>query len=273
MSSLKTSLVGNNKVSRSVLRYFGGKWAIAPWIIEHMPEHRIYVEPFGGAASVLLRNPRSKIEVYNDLDDEIVGIFQLLQQPQQCARLMRMLARTPYARREFEMAFHPSNDPVIRAKRAIVRAYMSFHHEALFNPKKTTFADARHRNGNHCKAHEWMTYPRHLVNVCRRLRGVVIENRVASEVIRAQDSPTTLFFIDPPYLPSTRSNSGYRCELTQAQHVALLEQLLTIQGRAMVAGYPSDLYDNMLQGWQRIERKHFASGSRQARTEVLWISP
>ena len=127
MSSLKTNQSNSDKVSRSVLRYFGGKWAIAPWIIEHMPAHRVYVEPFGGAASVLLRKPRSKIEVYNDLDDEIVGIFQLLQDPAQCARLIRMLARTPYSRREFEMAFKPSTDPVIRAKRAIVRAFMAYH--------------------------------------------------------------------------------------------------------------------------------------------------
>ncbi|MFE1574420.1 DNA adenine methylase, partial [Comamonas odontotermitis] len=124
---------------------------------------------------MLLRKPRSKIEVYNDLDEEIVGIFQLLQDPLQCARLVRMLVRTPYSRHEFEQAFKPTNDPVIRAKRAIVRAYMSFHHESLFNLKKTKFADAKHGYGSSCKAHEWMTYPRHLVNVTRRLKGVVIE--------------------------------------------------------------------------------------------------
>ncbi|MDO5289355.1 MAG: DNA adenine methylase [Pseudomonadota bacterium] len=260
-------------VTRSVLRYFGGKWQIAPWVISHLPAHRVYVEPFGGAASVLLRKPRSRIEVYNDLDEEIVGLFRLLQDPVQCARLIRLLRRTPYARAEFERAFAPTADPLERARRAIVRAYMAFHHEALFNLGKTTFADARHRSGNHCKAHEWASYPRHLVRVCQRLQGVVIERRDALEVLRAQDSPDTLFFVDPPYLPSTRSQSGYRHELDHGQHVALLERLLTIRGRAVVAGYPSQLYDQMLQGWQRVERPHRAAGSRRPRTEVLWIKP
>jgi DNA adenine methylase len=132
------------KVNRSALRYFGGKWAIAPWIIEHMHAHRVYVEPFGGAASVLLRKPRSKVEVYNDLDDEIVGISRILQSPAQCRELVRMLKRTPYSRREFEQAFQATSDPLVRAQRAIIRAYMSFHHTALFNPGKNTFADARH---------------------------------------------------------------------------------------------------------------------------------
>ena len=273
MPSLKINRPqAEDAVTRSVLRYFGGKWAIAPWVIAHMPAHRVYVEPFGGAASVLLRKPRSAIEVYNDLDEEIVGIFALLQDPVQCSRLIRLLRRTPYARGQFEQAFIPSNDPLVRAQRAIVRAYLSFHHASLFNPKKKDFADALHGKTS-SKAHQWMRYPRHLVQVCRRLQGVIIERRDAQEVIRAQDSATTLFFVDPPYLPATRSVGGYRCELTQAQHVALLERLLAIQGMAVVAGYPSELYDDMLTGWRRIERPHQAHHSKRVRTEVLWLSP
>jgi DNA adenine methylase len=262
-----------NAPTRSLLRYFGGKWAIAPWVISHLPPHRIYVEPFGGAASILLRKPRSKIEVYNDLDEEIVGIFRVVQDPLLCRALMRRLRRTPYARREFELAFQASDDPVIRAARAITRAYQSFHHEALFNPRKTTFADARHRTGGHSKAHEWMNYPRSLAAISRRLAGVVIECRDALAVIRAQDCPDTLFFVDPPYVPSTRSKSGYRCELDEAGHVALLDQLKAVNGMVVLAGYPSDLYDDALKNWQRVERPHHAAGSIRPRTEVLWISP
>jgi len=234
---------------------------------------RIYVEPFGGAASILLRKPRSRIEVYNDLDEEIVSVFRTVQDPKGCQALMRRLRRTPYSRRVFETAFQTSTDPVIRAQRAIVRAYQSFHHESLFNPKKTTFADARHRASNHCKAHEWATYPRSLAAISRRLQGVLIECRPATDVIRAQDTPDTLFFVDPPYVPSTRSKSGYRHEMTEADHVALLDQLRTVRGMVVLAGYPSALYDDVLHDWHRVERLHRAAGSLRMRTEVLWLSP
>jgi len=265
--------VASDQPTRALLRYFGGKWAIAPWVLSHLPKHRIYVEPFGGAASILLRKPRSRIEVYNDLDEEIVGIFRTVQDTRGCQALMRRLRRTPYSRRVFETAFQTSSDPIIRAQRAIVRAYQSFHHTSLFDPKKITFADAKHRSTSHCKAHEWATYPRSLAAISRRLQGVILECRPATDVIRAQDTPDTLFFVDPPYVPSTRSKSGYRHEMSQADHVALLDQLRTVRGMVVLAGYPSALYDDMLHDWHRVERPHRAAGSLRMRTEVLWLSP
>ena len=258
---------------RALLRYFGGKWAIAPWVMQHLPaDHRIYVEPFGGAASVLMRKPRSKIEVYNDLDEEIVGIFTVVQDPVMCAELIRRLRRTPYSRCDFERAFEATTDPIVRAQRAIIRSYQSFHHGSLFDPKKRTFADARHKTG-HSKSHEWVSYPRHLVTISKRLSGVIIERRDAFDVMRAQDSPDTLFFVDPPYEPSTRSKTGYRHELGEAQHVALLERLRALKGMVVLAGYPSELYDTMLHDWHRVQRQHRAAGSTIPRTEMLWISP
>lgn len=250
----------NADIRRPALRYFGGKWMLAPWIIENMPPHQVYVEPFAGGASVLIRKPRSATEIYNDLDGEIVGIFRVIQ----------LLKRTPYSRAEYLLAFEPSRDPVIRAQRAIIRAYMSIHHIALFDMSKSSgFASAR--------GHEsWTRYPRCLSAVCKRLQGVVIEQRDAFRVIDLNDSLETLFFVDPPYLPSTRcsGDARYRNELSDTDHVRLLERLNAIQGRAMISGYPSKLYDEMLDGWERLEKPHFAraNGSRKA-IEVLWISP
>jgi DNA adenine methylase len=177
--------------------------------------------------------------------------------------------------REFELAFNASTDPIERSRRAIVRCYMAFHHSALFNPKKMSFADARHNKGGSSKMSEWASYPRALASICRRLCGVLIEHSDALRVIRVQDSPDTLFFVDPPYVAGARNMSVfYRHEMDDGAHRELLTQLRGIKGRAMVCGYPSRLYDEMLAGWRRVERRHYAGGSGAlSRTEVLWISP
>ncbi|GHU29428.1 hypothetical protein AGMMS50256_14300 [Betaproteobacteria bacterium] len=118
----------NKTVIRSAIRYFGGKWAIAPWVIEHMPDHETYVEPFGGGASILLCKPPAKLEIYNDLDSEIVGLFRVLQSGDQCRQLMRMLKRTPWSREQYREAFQPSADTIVRAYiRVIAHAEVISH--------------------------------------------------------------------------------------------------------------------------------------------------
>ena len=111
-------------IRRPVLRYHGGKWKIAPWIISHFPEHDVYVEPFGGGASVLMRKTPVRTEIYNDLDGDIVNLFQVLRSPESASELSRQLALTPYARKEFDAAYTATSDSLERARRTIIRAFM-----------------------------------------------------------------------------------------------------------------------------------------------------
>ena len=97
------------KIARPALRYHGGKWNLASWIISHFPVHECYVEPFGGAASVLLQKSRSPLEVYNDLDGRVVSFFSVLRErPDELARLLSL---TPYARAEYELSYEISERP------------------------------------------------------------------------------------------------------------------------------------------------------------------
>jgi DNA adenine methylase len=113
--------------TRPVLRYHGGKWRLAPWIISHFPPHRIYTEAFGGAGSVLLRKPRAPfVEVLNDLDGEVVNLFRVLRDEQQSAQLCALLWRTPYARAEFVDSYEVIAAPVEQARRTVVRSFMGF---------------------------------------------------------------------------------------------------------------------------------------------------
>ena len=99
-----------------VLNYHGSKYSLAPWILRHLPPHRVYVEPFGGGASVLLRKRRSYAEVYNDLDGEIVNFFRVLRDPALRADLINACRLTPYARDEFDQAYEPTDDSLERAR-------------------------------------------------------------------------------------------------------------------------------------------------------------
>lgn len=196
-----------SKPTRPVLRYHGGKWQIGGWIISHFPAHRIYVEPYGGAASVLLQKKPSFIEVYNDMDDEIVNLFRVLRDEASTTRLRQMLELTPWSRTEFYESYEPTDDPIELARRVIVRSYMAFGTTSRRANRTGFRASARGRN--YTGIPDWRNYPDHLINVTRRFDNVIIENQEALKVIESQDSPSTLFYCDPTYPAITRANGGF----------------------------------------------------------------
>lgn len=269
-----------HRLERPLLRWHGGKFLIAPWVLRHLPPHNLYLEPFGGAASVLLRKPRSKGEIYNDLDETLVHLFRVLRDPEQSAALIRLLELTPYARCEFQAAYEPTDDPVERARRTIVRSYMGYGGDGTSGVYPTGFR-ATVTGNLKMPAQEWATYPKALRRIVDRLRGVVLESCDAFELIERMDGPETLHYVDPPYLPETRSSGNrrrgkgfhvYQHELETEDHVRLLDLLKQATGMVVLSGYPSELYDTALPCWRRVQRKAFADGGRE-RTEVLWINP
>lgn len=271
-----------SKPTRPILRWHGGKWKLAPWIISHFPAHRCYVEPFGGAASVLMLKERAYAEVYNDLDDWVVNLFRVLQDGATAGQLMHLLRLTPFARREFELARELEDigdgDPVELARRLIIRSFMGFGSNA-HNGRSTGFRANSNRSGT-TPAQDWVNYADALPQIVARLQGVIIENRPAIDVMRAHDGIQTLHYVDPPYLPQTRSPANkydlkyrmYRHELSAEDHAVLLGQLRDLAGMVILSGYGSHLYNEALQDWQRVQTIAMADGAR-ARTEVLWLNP
>lgn len=266
-------------VERPMLRYFGGKWVLAPWIIKQFPEHRCYVEPFCGAASVLLRKPRSYAEILSDMDGEIVNVFRVMQDPGTAAELEQVLRMTPFARAEYDLA-HIAGDGlpnIERARRTIVRSFMGFGADSVCNPSSRTksgFRSDSNRSGT-TPAHDWANYPTAIQDFTQRLSGVVIETRDALDMIRRwKDREDYLWYVDPPYVHSTRTRAnahGYAHELTDDQHRQLAGELHEITGRVALSGYHCPLYDELYADWRRIERCAFADGA-QERVEVLWMN-
>ncbi|HEA67560.1 MAG TPA: DNA adenine methylase [Desulfobacterales bacterium] len=270
--------------TRPAMRYHGGKWRIAPWIISHFPKHKTYVEPYGGAASVLLRKRRSSGEVYNDLDGDVVNLFRVLRSPLQREQLIESIRYTPYARSEFQVAFEPADDAgnIERARRLLVRAEMGFGSAGA----------TRGKTGFRCQTHAhldrdppgrsvqmvWADKVNVLKKVATRFQGVMIENRPAMEVISYWDhQEKTLFYIDPPYLPGVRdshTHRAYRHEMSDDQHVELLKELCALRGMVVISGYQSDIYNSLLSGWHTEGRSVSAAGNRGSvvRVERLWMN-
>lgn len=260
-------------VKRPILRYHGGKWKLAPWIVSHFPAHRVYVEPFGGAASVLLRKPRSYGEVYNDLDGEIVNLFRMARE--RGDELIEAISLTPFAREEFELSYEATSDPLELARRTMVRCSMGFGSSAMNADYRTGFRGSAQRSGTH-PGTDWKTLPGNLQSIVQRLRGVIIEHRPALDVMRYHDHASTLHYVDPPYVESTRSGrsakDAYRHELTDEDHRELAAALRDLKGMVVLSGYPCDLYAELYPDWTRIECHTFADRAKP-RIEAIWLSP
>lgn len=251
-----------------MIRYHGGKWKLADWIISHFPSHKIYVEPFGGGASVLLKKPRSYAEIYNDLDAELVNLFRVARDDG--LKLKEALELTPFARDEFIISYEETECHLENARRTVVKAFMGFGSNSTF--KKSGFRANANRSGT-TPAHDWANYPAALTAIIERLKGVIIENKTAIEIMKQHDAQETLHYVDPPYMPETRTGTkGYRYELTENQHKELLEFACSLSGYVVISGYKNDLYSDILKSWQRIDKKAFADGARE-RIESLWLSP
>jgi DNA adenine methylase len=260
--------------ARPALRYHGGKFALAEWIVNLMPRHKVYVEPFGGGASVLLRKTRSYAEVYNDLDGEIVNLFEVLRDRTMAAQLMEQIYLTPYARTEFEKSYVPATDPVEQARRTLFRASAG-HSSSAATGQKTGFRnDTTRARKTPCAT--WANIAPGLVEITERLQGVIIENKPAIDVLREFDGAGTLFYVDPPYVFDTRGSryAGrmYRHEMTDDEHRQLAAMLHSIEGMVMLSGYHSTLYDELYGDWQQVQHRAYTD-SNNNQTEVLWMSP
>lgn len=263
--------------ARPLLRYLGAKWRMAPRIIELFPPHDLYVEVFGGSAAVLLRKEPSKSEIWNDLDDELCNLFFALREHPE--PLLRAIWLTPYSRREYVNAFEACSEPVERARRLLVRSHMAFGSNSARLDRNPGFR----RDGPMTRtrvAGEWGEFPDALRVAIERLKKVHLESCPAADLIASVDAPNALLFVDPPYLPATRSQKcktgegyhAYAHEMSPAEHAALLDQLVGSKSMVVLSGYASDLYDEKLGDWARLEVAA-RSQNNAPRTEVLWINP
>ena len=279
------------KITRPV-KWWGGKSYLAPKIIDLMIRHLHYVEPFGGSLAVLLNkdpfDPRHQwgeksyehgiSEVVNDIYRPLQNFWDVLKHESTFEKFQRIAEATLFSEIEFQRAEHYAFPTQCLDVEAAVAFFVrcrqsragSFEDFAPLSRNRT-----RRRMNEQASA--WLSAVDGLSNVHARLKRVVILCRDALDVIRQQDGPKTLFYLDPPYLYSTRASTGnYAHEMEEADHREMLETIRECEGMVMLSGYPNDLYDELLHHWARhdfrIDNKAAGGASKRIMTESVWCN-
>lgn len=253
---------------KAVMKYPGSKWSLAKWIISFFPEHHSYLEPFFGSGAVLFQKPRSNIETVNDLDDNVVNLFEWIRRDP--AKLANEIYWTPYARQVYENAFAVvPEDSLGKAVNFYIRLNMG--HGFRTNGEKVGWKNDVQGRERAYASQDWCHLPDKIMQAAERLRGVQIEHRLAVEVIRRFNFPNVLIYADPPYVLETRHGKQYRCEMDDVDHAELLDVLEAHSGRVLISGYDNPLYNNRLRDWHREETICYSQVSSKRR-EVLWMN-
>lgn len=251
-----------------VLKYPGSKWSIVDWIISFFPEHHSYLEPFAGSAAVLMNKSRSNIETINDLDSNVVNLFEWIKKDPE--RLAREIYYTPYARQVYEEAFNRiQSNSLYKAVNFYIRCQMG--HGFRTNGEKVGWKNDVQGREKAYAAKDWTELPERIMGAAERLRGVQIECRPAVDVIQRFNYRNVLIYADPPYMLSTRHGKQYRCEMDDQAHNDLLDALMVHKGPVLLSGYESDLYNERLRAWHREETTCYSQAGSKKR-EILWMN-
>lgn len=254
---------------KTVIKYPGSKWNMASTIVSLMPEHKSYLEPYFGSGAVLFTKPISPIETINDVDDEVVNLFQVIRDYPYM--LAKAISNTPYAEAEYEKAFEYEDcNQVEKARRFLVRSLQS--HGFSISRKVGWKIDVQGRERSYALKH-WNDLPDIILQATERLKQVQIANTDAIDLIKRFDHENVFMYLDPPYMIEARSSKRpqYRHEMTEQDHVRLLETIAGSKAKIMISGYQTELYDEALKDWNRYEYDTTAEMGLP-RKEIIWTN-
>ncbi len=269
---------------KSPLKWHGGKFHLAERIVELMPPHLHYVEPYAGGLNVMLaKSPDGVSEIANDAFRLLTNFWRVLANPAAFESFAVRIALVPFSQEFFDDAIDTLKDPCERGERQpCVECAMNFFvacRQSLAGRMEdfASISRTRTRGQMNEQVSAYLAAVDSLPAVANRLRRVMILNRPALDVIASEDGPDTLFYLDPPYLHETRvTTSAYVHEMTHRDHSALIARVRELRGKVMLSGYHSTLYDEALADWRRVEfdmPNNAAGGSEKRRmTECVWMN-
>jgi len=276
---------------RAPFPWFGGKGnlKIKNAILELIPAHTHYVEPFGGGASILIAKEPCKVEVYNDVNRGVVIFFRVISDVEYFAKFMAKASLLPVSRELYEeyMRTWPAiHDPVEQAVRWYYIAQQSFG--GMFGNAWGSSVNSSTR-GMAQTTSSWRSSFENLPKVHERMQRVQIECSDWRDILKRYSGSGWLAYCDPPYVAGTRKAGGYDHELKNKDHEELISTLLNYDGAVVLSGYNSPLYKPLEKaGWERhdIEVVCSAAGrtrasglqgkgkvkEKQKRVECIWLN-
>jgi len=251
---------------KTILKYPGAKNRIAPWICEYIPQHDVYVEPFFGSGAVFFNKEPSHIETINDLNHDVYNFFKVLREDGE--NLEKLIDLTPFSREEYINAYEVENiSDIERARIFAVKCWQGFGCGNLY---QNGFRSGQQKNSPDC-AKAWNQIPERLLQAAERLKMAQIENLPAIELINRYNTDDVFIYCDPPYLHGTRKGYLYKHEMDDQEHEELLHLLTKHPGKILISGYENDIYNDYLQGWNKVIKNTRAEGGL-SRTEILWMN-
>lgn len=253
---------------KPILKYTGAKWRLAPWIVSFFPAHYHYVEPYCGSAACFFIKPPAEHEVLNDLNGSMINLFQVIRTRGE--ELAAAIAMTPWSEAEYELLEKDwfDEDELEHARKFLIRCWQA-HGGTIYQVSKWKHNGL---NGRAFPVRLWRQLPDRLLAIVDRLQDAELRSKPALEIIEYYDAPNVLLYVDPPYIQSTRARKYYPYEMTDGEHLAMLEALKRHRGMIILSGYPHPLYDEQLKDWYRISTPAAAEHGKQ-QIEVLWLNP
>ncbi|GGE47872.1 DNA methyltransferase [Pullulanibacillus camelliae] len=251
---------------KRILNYPGSKWGLANWIIEHMPHHEVYLEPYFGSGAVFFNKQPVKIETINDIDSRVVNLFRVIRDNP--IDLARLVAFTPLSREEYRGSYETSPDPLEDARRFLIRCWQAIGAKTSDITGWRASISANSPN----KTRQWSDLPEIILSVTDRLKSAQIENQDALQLIQRYNRENVLIYADPPYVRSTRTNRHYAFEMDEHGHMDLIEVLMDHEGPVLLSGYDNPLYQKYLSSWH-VEERIVSAEAGAKKKECLWINP
>jgi DNA adenine methylase len=225
-------------MATGTFNYPGSKTSISNWIIDHIPNHTQYIEPFGGAASVLVAKDRSDLEVYNDLNGDCVRFFKAIQDSPD--KLTRWVRNTPTSRELFDeyVESYPDwpEDIVEYAGRYLYVQHHSFGGKGVATSSPTysiVTAESYRGSDLDAKENQWVVKENHIFDLRDRFKGVNIEHMDYAELVEKYDREGAFFYFDPPYVDV--GNDYYEVGEGGFDHTRFVDTVLDISGKWLIS--------------------------------------